>query len=350
MSGKDISNRVFIIAEAGINHNGKLELAYKLVDAAVYAKADAVKFQSFKAENVVTKFGKKAGYQKTATDVEETQLEMIKKFELSFEEFEKIKKYCDKRGIIFLSTPFDYQSVDFLENLVPFYKVGSGEITNLPFLEYIAKKRKPIILSTGMSKLKEIEEAIDTIVNVDPSFFSPFSSLPSLFLLHCVSSYPADFKDVNLRAMLTLREAFKFPVGYSDHTPGIEIALASVALGAKIIEKHFTIDKSLPGPDHKASVEPWELKKMVEGIRNIEKALGDGIKKPVVSEEEIKRVARRSLIATRDITPGEKIKNSDIVIKRPGTGILPKFKEKIIGMEVKKNIKKDEPFKWEDFK
>jgi len=336
------SNHCFIIAEAGVNHNGDIRLAHKLVDAAKEAGADAVKFQTFKAENVVSKLADKAEYQKETTNSKESQYEMIKKLELSFEDFVKIKDYCDKKDIIFLSTPFDYESVGFLESLVPLYKIGSGEITNLPFLEYVAKKGKPMILSTGMSTLGEVEEAVKTIINVT-------SSLP-LTLLHCVSNYPAKYEDVNLKAMLTLKEVFELPVGYSDHTLGIEIAIAAVALGAKVIEKHFTLDRGLPGPDHKASLEPDELKKMVKAIRNVEKALGSGIKKPAQSELKVMKVARRSLVAARDIRAGEVIKESDILIKRPETGILPKFKEIIIGMRLTRDVKKDNPFDWEDFK
>ncbi len=356
------SDYCFIIAEAGVNHDGSLGVAYKLVDAAKEASADAVKFQTFKAENVVSKNAEKAKYQKKTTDAGESQFEMIKKLELSFNDFAKLKEYCDKKEIMFLSTPFDYESVDFLEDLVPLYKVGSGEITNLQFLEYIAKKGKPIILSTGMSTLGEVEEAIDTIINANPSFFisathhSSFSIHPSsiagypLILLHCVSNYPASFEEVNLKAMLTLKKAFKLPVGYSDHTLGIEIPISAVALGAKVIEKHFTLDKNLPGPDHKASLEPQELKAMITAIGNAEKALGKGIKKLNKSELEIMKVARRSLVAARDIKAGEMVKESDIVIKRPGTGILPKLREIVIGMRSMGDIKKDEPFNWEDFK
>jgi len=355
MNGID-TFRVFIIAEAGVNHNGSLELAYKLVDVAVEAGADAVKFQTFKTENVISRKAKKAKYQNKASGNAESQFEMIKKLELSFEDFRKIKRYCDKKGIIFLSTPFDHKSVDFLEELVPVYKVGSGEITNLPFLEYIAKKEKPVILSTGMATLGEVEEATGAIINANSSFFDTFhlsrltSHLPPLTLLHCVSEYPAKYEDVNLKAMLTLKKAFKFPVGYSDHTLGIEIPIAAVALGARIIEKHFTLDKNLPGPDHKASLEPQELKQMVRAIRNVEKSLGDGIKRPTQSELEMMKVVRRSLMATRDIKAGEVVKELDIAIKRPETGILPKFKKIVIGMRPTRDIKKDEPFNWEDFK
>jgi len=341
MNGIDTS-KVFIIAEAGVNHNGSLDLAYQLIDVAKDAGADAVKFQTFKADNVVSKLADKAEYQKKTTGSNKSQLEMIKKLELSFEDFVKLKKYCDKKGIMFLSTPFDYESVDFLEKLVPLYKVGSGEITNLPFLGYIGKKRKPIILSTGMANLGEVEEAINTIRKVNLN--------ADISLLHCTTNYPTSYEEVNLKAMQTLVAVFKLPVGYSDHTLGMEVPIAAVAMGAKIIEKHFTLDKNLPGPDHKASLEPVELKKMVKAIRNIEVALGDGIKKPNKSEIEIMKVARRSLIALRDIRVGEIIKESDIAIKRPGTGIQPKFKDIVIGMKLINDIKQDEPFRWENFK
>ncbi|PKP59012.1 N-acetylneuraminate synthase [Candidatus Atribacteria bacterium HGW-Atribacteria-1] len=341
MNGIDTS-KVFIIAEAGVNHNGSLDLAYQLIDVAKDARADAVKFQTFKAENVVSKLADKAEYQKKTTRSDKSQLEMIRKLELSFEDFVKLKKYCDKKEIMFLSTPFDHKSIDFLAKLVPLYKVGSGEIINLPFLRYITQKRKPIILSTGMANLGEVEEAINTIRVVN--------SKAKISLLHCTTNYPTSYEEVNLKAMQTLAAAFKLPIGYSDHTLGIEVPVAAVAMGAKIIEKHFTLDKKLPGPDHKASLEPSELKKMVKAIRNIEIALGNGIKKPNISEIKIMKVARRSLIATKDIRAGEIIKESDIAIKRPGTGILPKFKEIVIGMNLINDIRQDEPFRWENFK
>jgi len=334
--------RVFIVAEAGVNHNGRLDLAYQLVDVAKDAGADAVKFQTFKAENMVSKLANKAEYQKKTTGSDRSQLEMIKKLELSFEDFVKLKKYCDKKGIMFLSTPFDYQSIDFLYNLIDIYKIPSGEIINYPYLKHIAAKNKPIIMSTGMANLGEIEEAISIISAVNPKV--------KISLLHCTTNYPTSYEEVNLKAMQTLAVAFKLPVGYSDHTLGIEVPVAAVAMGAKVIEKHFTLDKNLSGPDHKASLEPNELKKMVKAIRNIEKALGDGIKRPNKSEIEIMKVARRSLIATRDIRVGEIIKESDIAIKRPGTGILPKFKDIIIGMKLVNDIRQDEPFRWENFK
>ena len=341
MNGIDTS-KVFIIAEAGVNHNGSLDLAYQLIDVAKVAGADAVKFQTAKAENVVSKFADKAEYQKKTTGSNESQFEMIKKLEISFEDFVKLKKYCDKKEIMFLSTPFDHQSIDFLYDLIDIYKIPSGEIINHPYLKHIAAKNKPIIMSTGMANLGEVEEAINAIRAIN--------SKAKISLLHCTTNYPTPYEEVNLKAMQTLAVAFKLLVGYSDHTLGIEVPVAAVAMGAKIIEKHFTLDKKLSGPDHKASLEPSELKEMVKAIRNIEKALGDGIKKPNKSEIEIMKVARRSLIATRDIRAGEIIKESDIAIKRPGTGILPKFKEIVIGMKLINDIRQDEPFRWENFK
>ena len=341
MNGVDTS-KVFIIAEAGVNHNGRLDLAYQLIDVAKDAGADAVKFQTFKAENVVSKLADKAEYQKKTTGSDKSQLEMIKKLEISFDDFIKLKKYCDKKEIMFLSTPFDHQSIDFLYDLIDIYKIPSCEIMNYPYLKHIAAKNKPLIMSTGMANLGEVEEAITTIRSVN--------SKAKIALLHCSTNYPTPYEEVNLKAIQTLAVAFKLPVGYSDHTLGIEVPVAAVAMGAKIIEKHFTLDKKLSGPDHKASLEPSELKEMVKAIRNIEIALGNGIKKPNKSEIEIMKVARRSLIATRDIRVGEIIKESDIAIKRPGTGILPKFKEIVIGMKLINDIRQDEPFRWENFK
>ncbi len=339
-----ISKRIFVIAEAGVNHNGDINLAYKLADIAKEAGADAIKFQTFKTEKVMSKFTDMASYQKKNLSTNESQYGMAKKLELSYKEFKKLKDYCDEIEIMFLSTPDEEDSLNFLvdELNIPFIKIGSGEMTNLPYLRKIAAKDKPIIMSTGMSNLGEVEEAINTIKIVN--------SRTEIFLLHCTTNYPTPYEEVNLKAMQTLAAAFKLPVGYSDHTLGIKLPIAAVAMGAKIIEKHFTLDKKLPGPDHKASLEPDELEEMVKAIRNIEKALGDGIKKPNKSEIEIMKVARRSLITTRDIRVGEIIKESDIAIKRPGTGILPKFKEIIMGMKLINNIRQDEPFRWEDFK
>jgi len=336
------TSKVFIIAEAGVNHNGSLDFAYQLIDVAKDAGADAIKFQTFKAENVVSRLADKAEYQKKTTGSDKSQLEMIKKLEISFDDFIKLKKYCGKKGIMFLSTPFDHQSIDFLYDLVDIYKIPSGEIINYPYLKHIAAKNKPIIMSTGMANLGEVEEAINTIRSVN--------SKAKISLLHCTTNYPTPYEEVNLKAMQTLAAAFKLSVGYSDHTLGIEVPIAAVAMGAKIIEKHFTLDKNLHGPDHKASLEPGELKEMIKAIRNIEMALGDGIEKPNKSEIEIMKVTRRSLVASRDIEAGEVIKESDIAIKRPGTGILPKFKEIVIGMKLINDIRQDEPFRWENFK
>jgi len=341
MNGIDISN-VFIIAEAGVNHNGSLALAYQLVDAAKESGADAIKFQTFKSEKLVSKYAEKANYQKATTKTDDNQLEMIKKLEISFDDFERIKQYCDKKGIMFLSTPFDNESIDFLDSLVKIFKIPSGEIINYPYLRHIAEKKKPIIMSTGMANLCEVEEAINIIKEVDLNV--------DISILHCTTNYPTPYKGVNLKAMLTLASAFKVPVGYSDHTMGIEVPIAAVAMGAKIIEKHFTLDKNMSGPDHKASLEPDELKEMVKAIRNIEMALGNGIKKPNNSENEIMKVARKSLVATRNLKKGEIVKEPDIDIKRPGTGILPRFHKIIIGMKLAKDINQDEPFEWEYFK
>ena len=322
----------FIIAEAGVNHNSSIDLAKKLVDAAKEAGADAVKFQTFKAENVVIKNAEKAKYQKTVK--EESQYGMLKKLELTEEDFRELADYAKEKDILFLSSPFDKESVDLLYELdVPVFKVGSGEITNFPLLKHIAKKEKPIILSTGMSTLGEVEEALNVIRS---------EGVEDVILLHCVSNYPARIEDVNLRAMETLKQAFKIPVGFSDHTLGITASIAAAALGACVIEKHFTLDRDLPGPDHKASLEPNELKEMVQAIRDVEKALGDGVKRPTKEEEEIKRAARRSIVAKVDIPKGTIIAEDMLDVKRPGTGIEPKYIDMIVGKKAKENIRKDE--------
>ena len=325
--------RSFIIAEAGVNHNGDVNLAKKLIDIAKEAGADAVKFQTFKAENVVTKSAGKAEYQKEPTGAEESQYEMIKKLELSEEDFKDLFAYAREKEIIFLSSPFDKGSVDLLDELgVPAFKIPSGEITNFPLLKHIARK-KPIILSTGMSTLGEIEEALEVIRN---------EGIEEIILLHCVSCYPAKAEDMNLRAMETLRQTFKLPVGLSDHSLGITIPIAGTALGACVIEKHFTLDKNLPGPDHRASVEPDELKQMVKAIRDIEKALGNGIKRPTKEEEENKKVARRSLVAKVDIPKGAIITEEMLVFKRPGGGIESRYMSMVIGRKARENIGRDE--------
>ena len=335
MNGID-TFKVFIIAEAGVNHNGRLDLAYQLIDVAKDAGADAVKFQTFKAENVVSKLADKAEYQKKATSSDESQLEMIKKLEISFDDFIKLKKYCDKKGIMFLSTPFDHQSIDFLNELgLDTFKIPSGEIINLPYLKKIGSLNKKLIISTGMANLGEVEYAIAILVKSG-------TKKENITILHCTTNYPCPYKEVNLKAMLTLKEAFKLPVGYSDHTLGIEVPIAAVAMGAKIIEKHFTLDKKLPGPDHKASLEPGELKKMVKAIRNIEMALGDGIKKPNKSEIEIMKVVRKSIVASKSIKKGEIFTKTNITVKRPGIGISPMRWDEVIGERANRDFKDDE--------
>ena len=324
----------FIIAEAGVNHNGDVRLAKKLIDVSKDAGADAVKFQAFKTEKVVTKYAGKAKYQKEITALSESQYNMIRKLELKDEEFKELFNYAEKNNIIFLSSAFDKDSVDLLDDLgVPAFKVASGEITDFPLLKYIAEKKKPIVLSTGMSTLDEIEDALEVIRE---------KGVEDVVLLHCVTSYPAKIDDAKLRVMGTLRHRFNLPVGFSDHTLGITIPIAAAALGAVLIEKHFTLDRSLPGPDHKASLEPDQLKDMIKAIRDVEKALGDGIKKPTEDEERIKKVVRRSIVAKVRIPKGTIITEDMLDLKRPGVGIEPKYLNDVIGKRTKKDIKPDE--------
>lgn len=326
--------RVFIIAEAGDNHNGSYENALKLVDKAVEAGADCVKFQTFITENVISKFAEKAEYQKENTNAEETQFEMVKKLELSFDEFRKIKEYCDEKKILFLSTPFDLDSIDFLQSIdIPFWKIPSGEITNLPYLIKIAKTGKDIIMSTGMCQMEEIKEALEILKE---------NGARKVTLLHCNTEYPTPFCDVNLNAMKTIKEECHVQVGYSDHTIGIEVPIAAVAMGACVIEKHFTLDKNMEGPDHKASLEPEELKEMVIGIRTIEKAMGNGKKCPSESEQKNIIIARKSIVANCDIKKGEILTEDKLYIKRPGNGISPMKWYEVIGKEAIKDFKKDE--------
>lgn len=330
----------FLIAEAGVNHNGDIELAKQLVDAAVEARADAVKFQTFRAERVVSADAPKATYQKVTTDAGESQLEMVRHLELSPEAHETLQTYCQERKILFMSTPFDKGSVDLLDELdVPLFKVGSGEITNCPLLRYIARKGKPIILSTGMSYLSEVDEAIRVIRDAGND---------QLVLLHCISNYPADPADVNLRAMATMARAFQVPVGFSDHTPGIEVSLAAVALGACVVEKHFTLDKDLPGPDHRASLDPQELEALVRGIRVVEAALGDGLKRPAASEQENRVIVRRSLAACSDIPKGTVLTLELLQSLRPASGISPRFLQQIVGRKIKHRLAEGDLIGWED--
>lgn len=328
----------YIIAEAGVNHNGSIELAKRLILAAKESGADAVKFQTFKTEEVVSLQAEKAPYQIDTTGNSESQYDMIKALELSEDEFYELKKYAEENEITFLSTPFDHQSVDFLDNLgVPFFKIPSGEITNIPLLEHIGQKKKPLILSTGMSTLGEVEEAISVLKN---------SGSSDIILLHCTTSYPAPIDSVNLAAIETLRCAFRLPVGYSDHTKGIAVPIAAAALGATVIEKHFTLNKNMPGPDHKASLEPDELAAMVKGIRDVEMAMGDGVKVPNSVEKENMRIARKSLVAKRDIKAGEILNEDSIAIKRPGNGISPKYFDVVNKMCAIIDIKKDDVLIW----
>lgn len=329
----------FIIAEAGINHNGSIELAKRMVDAAVEANCDAVKFHTFKeAGSVVTRTARKADYQVKNTGNNDSQYEMIRKFEMSYDSFRELKNYCEQKSIIFMSTPFDLESVEFLNELnMKIFKVSSGDLTNMPLLKLIAKMNKPIILSTGMSSLGEIEEALGWIYG---------ESNRKVTLLHCTSNYPTKFEDVNLQAMLTLKKAFKVEVGYSDHTLGIEIPIAAVAMGARVIEKHFTLDKNMEGPDHKASLSVEELKRMVESVRNVEKSLGDGIKQIRKDEVEVREMARRSIVAQQDINVGEIITENMITFKRPANGIEPKYTEIMLGSKAVKKIHKDELIAW----
>lgn len=317
--------RTFIIAEAGVNHNGSINIAKKLIDVAVDAGSDAVKFQTFKAERLVCKSAAKADYQKKTTNADESQIDMIKRLELNEDAHKGLMSYCRDKGVIFLSAPFDLESIDMLNNLgLEIFKIPSGEITNLSYLRNIGRLKKKVILSTGMSDLGEIGDAIQVLV-------ASGTPKEDITVLHCNTEYPTPFEDVNLRAMLTIRDAFNVKVGYSDHTPGIEVPVAAVALGATVIEKHFTIDKNMKGPDHKASLEPEELKAMVKAIRNIEKALGDGVKKPSPSELKNKPVVRKSIVAARDIRKGETFTEDNITVKRPSTGISPMKWDEIIG-------------------
>src|SRR3989338_3390260 len=328
--------KVFIIAEAGVNHNGSLEIARRMVDAAVDANADAIKFQTFKAEEVVSKFAAKAEYQRKTTNADESQLEMIKKLELNADAHKGLIKYCRKKNIIFLSTPFDLDSIDLLNNLgLEIFKIPSGEIINLPYLRKIGGLKKRIILSTGMADMGEIEDALDVLT-------ASGTPKEDITVLHCNTEYPTPFEDVNLNAMLTIRDAFKVKVGYSDHTLGIEIPIAAVALGARVIEKHFTLDKNMQGPDHKASLQPHELKNMVAAIRNVEKALGQGIKKPSPSESNNIPIARKSIVAAKSIKASEIFTADNLTVKRPGTGISPMRWDEIIETKAKRDYQEDE--------
>ena len=329
----------YIIAEAGVNHNGQLDLALKLCDAAKEAGVDCVKFQTWQTEKIVTRKAEKATYQSENTNnAEESQFDMLKKLELSYEDFRLVQEHCNKIGIDFLSTPDEEYSLAFLMNELhlPLIKIGSGEVTNIPYLRQMASYHKPIILSTGMATLAQVAKAYDTLIA---------AGAPSVSLLHCTTNYPCPKNEVNLRAMQTMKEAFKCTVGYSDHTMGTEIPIAAVAMGAEIIEKHFTLDRNMDGPDHKASLEPHELKYMVACIRNIEVALGDGIKRPNPSEVEISKVVLKSIVAKVPINKGETLTANNMTIKRAGSGIPAAHWDMIVGTKALHDYDIDEPIK-----
>lgn len=329
-----MNSRVLIIAEAGVNHNGSFEIAKELVDVAKDAGTDIVKFQTLNPKALVSKFAKKAEYQNRNTGNNDTQLEMLNNLVLSNEEFIDLSNYCKLKGITFLSTPFDIESVEFLNSFnMPFWKIPSGEITNYPYLVKIAKTSKDIVMSTGMSEMSEIESAIKVLKD---------NGCGKITLLHCNTEYPTPYEDVNLKAMLTLKEKFSVDVGYSDHTRGIEVPIAAVALGATIIEKHFTLDRNMEGPDHKASLEPEELKQMVKSIRNIELAMGEKDKKVTNSERKNIEIARKSIVAKCDIKKGDVLTEDNITTKRPGNGISPMKWDEVIGTKAIKDFMADE--------
>lgn len=328
---------VYIIAEIGVNHNGNLELALKSINAAKEAGADAVKFQTFKTDKLTTRKAEMASYQKINTQKTESQYDMLSRLELTESDFKEIKDHCDKLGIGFLSTPFDEESASFLKKIgIGGFKIGSGDLTNLPFLRKIDMYGLPVLLSTGMSTLEEVIEAAKCFIN------SPIT------ILHCTSNYPADSEDINLLALNTIKDTIGVPIGYSDHSLGYDVAICAVAMGAKVIEKHFTLDKKLPGPDHKASLNPVEFCEFTYRIRNAETFLGDGIKRPMPSEKNTRQVARKSVVMVEDIKAGNMITEKDIAIKRPGTGISPKYYYEVIGKKVIRNLYKDDVLKEED--
>ena len=325
--------KVYIIAEAGVNHNGDLETAKQMVLEAKKAGADAVKFQTFTAEDLVTKYASKAAYQKENTDSTETQYQMLKRLELSREGYYELKELCSSQEIDFLSAPFDLESIDLLDNIpCEMWKIPSGEITDLPYLLKIAKTAKPVILSTGMCDLKEVCQAVQVLKRHHAG---------KITLLHCTTEYPAPYEDVNLKAMVMMKEELGLPVGYSDHTMGTEAAIAAAAMGACMIEKHFTLDRNMDGPDHKASLTPDELSGMIKAIRNIEKAMGDGVKEPAPSEQKNIQAARKSIVAKQKIQTGEKFTEENITTKRPGTGISPMEWYQVLGQTAKQDFEED---------
>lgn len=325
---------VIVIAEVGVNHNGSFELAKKMVDAAKEAGVDYVKFQTFNPKKLVSKYAEKAEYQKETTGSDETQLQMLQKLTLTEDNFLSLRDYCREVGIGFISTPFDLDSIDFLETFdMDFWKVPSGEVTNLPYLEAIAKTKRKVVMSTGMCDMNEIQDAIEVLEK---------NGTTEITLLHCNTQYPTPYEHVNLSAMGTIKDTLHKEVGYSDHTQGIEVPIAAVAMGATVIEKHFTLDKNMEGPDHKASLDPTELKQMVSAIRNIEKAIGSGLKEPSSSELTNKAVARKSIVASREIKQGEVFSEENLTTKRPGTGISPMKWYEVIGKVAVRDFSEDE--------
>lgn len=328
-----VGEPVFIVAEGGVNHNGQLELAQQLIEVAAEAGADAVKFQTFDPSTLVTKSALKAKYQDAAIGQTESQYDMLERLMLKREYHPELKNYAESKGLIFLSTPFSRDDADYLIDLgVPALKVGSTDTNNLPYLSYIAQKRLPIILSTGMSSLVEVKESVDTI---------KAAGNEQIIVLQCTTNYPTPYSEANLKAMLTLRDELGLLTGFSDHTLGIEVAIAAAALGAAVIEKHYTLDRNLPGPDHKASLEPAELKDLIAGVRHVEQALGTGVKSPLAVELEIAKIVRKSLVAKRFIPVAKKITDEDITFKRPGTGLAPKYYSQVVGQIAKKDIAAD---------
>ena len=331
---------VFIITEAGVNHNGSIETAKKMIDVAVSAGADAIKFQTFTAKNMVTEFAPKADYQKQATDRQESQFEMIKKLELSFEMHQELSVYCHKNNIVFLSSPFDLDSIDLLKKLnLEIFKIPSGEITNLPYLQKIGGLKKKIIVSSGMADLNEIKAALDVLIEAG-------TKKSDIIVLHCNTEYPLPYKDANLRAMQMMSEKLGVPVGYSDHTLGIEVSVAATALGAVVIEKHFTLNKDMDGPDHQISLNPDELRMMIKAIRNVEMALGNDKKEPTLSEIKNRGIVRKSIVAAKYIRKGEIFTTDNITVKRPGEGISPMQWYNVIGKKAKEDFNEDEYIKF----
>lgn len=330
-------DRTFIIAEIGVNHNGDVGLAKEMISSARDCGVDAVKFQTFNSADLVSRNARKAKYQEENTD-EENQLEMLRKLELSADDFRELKEYALEEGVLFLSSPFDRKSVDLLEEIdVPIYKLGSGELNNFDLISHVESTGKPLILSTGMATLDDIRETYDFIENRD-----------NLILLHCITGYPTSFEEANLNFIRTLQDTFDVAIGFSDHSPGIELPIAATALGARVIEKHFTTDKSLPGPDHRASLNPEEFRAMVDAIRNVELAMGDGIRRLSENELAIRDVARKSIVLRSPVRKGEVIREEDLTVKRPGDGIEPKYLREIAGRVAARDLEADDVLSYDD--